>query len=159
MPRILIGILSYYAYYLLRKIGNKKTKGLLFILWSGILFYLAYGIYKNIIETSSIWLLLMNIALLGLSLCLAYYSLFKYKNASLELMISSIVGTLTNTVGVLTIIYIIYAERFVEALGQNPDTARKVIVGIGVANGIPEAIIAVIIVTSVVNALKRGKRE
>jgi uncharacterized membrane protein len=75
------------------------------------------------------------------------------------LIVPSIVGTLTNTVGVLTTIYLLYAERFVEALEQNADTARKVIVGIGVANGIPETIIAIIIVSSVVNALKRTNRE
>jgi uncharacterized membrane protein len=159
VPRVLIGIVSYYVYDFFKKMGNKKTKGFLFILWAGIIFYLGFGIYKNIIAAGSIWINLMNIGLLVLSLVLAYLSLFKYKNVSLDLMISSIVGTLTNTVGVLTITYIIYAERFVNALGQNPEAARKVIVGVGIANGIPETIIAIIIVTCVVNALKRGKRE
>lgn len=159
VPRVLIGILSYYVYNFLRSIGDKKTKGILFIIWIGIIGYLLYGIYKNVVESSSIWLFLMNIALLILSLILAYLSIFKYKNASLNLIVPSIVGTLTNTVGVLTTIYLLYAERFVEALEQNADTARKVIVGIGVANGIPETIIAIIIVSSVVNALKRTNRE
>ena len=55
-------------------------------------------------------------------------------------------------------IYIFYGERFVEAIGQNSDLARKIIVGIGVTNGIPESIIAIIIVTSVVSALKKRNK-
>ena len=35
--------------------------------------------------------------------------------------------------------------------------ARKVIVGIGIANGIPEIIIAVIVVTNVIAALNRRR--
>jgi len=48
-----------------------------------------------------------------------------------------------------------YAENFVKAIGQSPELARRIIVGIGVANGIPETIIAILIVTSVVGALRR----
>ncbi len=64
---------------------------------------------------------------------------------------------MTNTVGVLTMIYIFYGGRFVEALGQSKEFALKVIVAIGVTNGIPESIIAIIIVTSVVVALKKKR--
>ncbi len=62
-----------------------------------------------------------------------------------------------NTLGVLSLIYFIYAERFVEAMGESVEFARKVIFGIGVVNGIPESIIAIILVTSVVNAVLKRK--
>lgn len=159
LPRVLIGIFSYYVYNILSKIGDRKTKWLLYILWIGIIGYLIYGIYGNVVNEGSIWAILMNIALLILTLGLSYLSLFKFKNASFDLIISSIVGTLTNTLGVLTMIYLFYGEKFVEAIGQDPSLARNIIFGIGVTNGIPEAIIAVIIVTSVVKALKGTRRE
>lgn len=159
LPRVLIGILSFYVYDFLRKIGDRKTKWLLYILWIGIIGYLSYGIYGNIVNRGSIWTILMNIGLLILTLGLSYLTLFKFKNASFDLIISSIVGTLTNTLGVLSIIYIFYGEKFVEALGQDPNIARNIIIGIGVTNGIPETIIAIIIVTSVVGALKGTRRE
>ena len=54
-------------------------------------------------------------------------------------------------------IYVLFGERFVEAIGQSKEVALKVIVAIGVTNGIPESIIAIIIVTSVVVALKRKR--
>lgn len=69
------------------------------------------------------------------------------------MVIASAVGTLTNTVGVLSSIYFIYGETFVKNLGQNPDMARKIIFGIGITNGIPEIIIGTIVVTNVIAAL------
>ena len=76
---------------------------------------------------------------------------------SYNLIIPAMVGTLTNTFGVLSSIYIFYGERFVEAMGGNIATTGKIILGIGLTNGIPETIIAIIVVTSVVGALKRNK--
>lgn len=158
LPRVLIGVFSFYVYDFLRRIGDKRTKGLLYLLWIGIISYLFYGLYQNFVNKESIWYIMMNLGLLLLTLGLAYLTLFKYKDASFDLIISSVVGTLTNTLGVLTMIYIFYGERFVEAIGQDPSMARKIIYGIGITNGIPETIIAIIIVTSVVGALKGTKR-
>lgn len=157
LPRVLIGIVTYYVYNSLNKIGKQKTVGLLYLLWIGIISYLSIGIYKNITESSGIWLLLMNVGLLILTLLLAYLTIVKFKDKSLDLILSTIIGTLTNTVGVLTMIYLLYAERFVAGIGQDTSLARKIIVGIGITNGIPEAIIAVIIVTSVIGAIRRRK--
>ncbi len=157
LPRILIGITTYYVYNALRKMGKDKTVGLLYLLWIGIITYLSYGIYNNFVNEKSIWLILMNVGLIILTLGLAYLTQVKFKDKALDIIVSSAVGTLTNTLGVLSMIYLFYAERFVEALGGDVATARKVIFGIGVTNGIPETIIAIIIVTSVVGAL-RNKR-
>ncbi len=159
LPRVLIGVFSFYSYDFLRRIGDKKTKGLLYLIWMGIITYLIYGIYQNIINKGSIWYIIMNIALMVLTIALFYFTMIKYKKGSFDLIISSIVGTLTNTIGVLTMIYIFFGERFVEALGQDPSLAKKIIYGIGITNGIPEAIIAIIIVTAVVRGLKGTKRD
>lgn len=155
LPRILIGIVSFYVYDGLRKLGNKKTIGLLYVIFIGIIGYLSYGIYENIKGTGSIWLTLMNIFLILLTALLGYLTYTKFKDKALDVILSTIVGSFTNTVGVLFMIYLLYAERFVEKIGGDVSTARKVIFGIGVTNGIPEAIIAIIIVTSVVVGLKK----
>ena len=159
IPRILIGIVSYYVYNSLKNLGKKGTLGLLYLVWIGIISYLLYGIYTNVVNfpRTELWIILMNIILLILTLTLAYLTHKKFKEKALDVMISSALGTLTNTVGVLSMIYLLYAERFVEALGGDITTTRKVIFGIGVANGIPETIIAIIIVTSVVGALKNRR--
>lgn len=157
LPRVLIGIVSYYIYNALRNLGKNKTMVILYLIWIGIVTYLSYGIYSNIKNTQSIWLTLMNVVLIVLTLTIAYFIQVKFKDKALDVIIASAIGTLTNTVGVLSMIYLFYAERFVEAIGGDVSTARKVIFGIGVTNGIPETIIGIIIVTSVVGAL-RSKR-
>lgn len=157
LPRVLIGIVSYYVYNTLKNLGNKKTLGLLYVLWAGLLGYLLYGVYGNIVNSQSIWLLLTNIGLIILTILTGYFSIIKYKGDSLDIIIGTIVGTFTNTMGVLTMVYLFYGERFVLSLGQDPKLARNIIYGIGFTNGIPEVIIAIIITVSVVNALQARK--
>lgn len=157
LPRILIGIITYYIYNGIRKVGEKRTKEFMYILWIGLISYLSYGIYVNILNSSGYLLLMTNIVLIILTLVTGYLTMIKYKVGSLDIAIGAIAGTLINTMGVLTMVYILFGERFVESLGQNPEFARKIIYGIGFTNGIPEAIIAIIITVSVVNALKVRK--
>lgn len=157
LPRILIGITSYYVYDSLKRLGNKKTIGLLYLIWAGIIGYLSYGIYGGIKNSQSMWLILMNISLIILTLAMVYFTHIKFKDKALDIIISTAVGTLTNTVGVLSMIYLLFGERFVEAIGGDITIARKIIFGIGVTNGLPETIIAIIIVTSVVGALKNTR--
>lgn len=157
LPRVLIGIITYYVYNVLKKLGNKKTKYLLYLVWVGIISYLAYGIYINIKTAQNIWLIIMNIALIILTIIIAYFTEKKFKNKALDIVLSTTAGTLTNTVGVLSLVYFLYGERFVESIGGDPILARKVIFGIGLTNGIPEAIIAIIITASVVGALRNRR--
>ncbi len=158
LPRILIGLVTYYVYNTLKKIGNKKTLVLLYLLWIAILVYLGNGIIGNVRNSDSIYILLMNIGLMVLTLIAFYLTTIKYKHSSLDVILSTIAGTMTNTGLVLTMIYLFYGTMFVEKLGMDPSLASKIIFGIGVTNGIPEGIIAIIIVTSVVNALMGRKR-
>lgn len=158
LPRILIGIVTYYVYNSLKKLGNKKTLGILYLLWIGIIIYLGKGIYGNISNSDNIYILLMNIGLMILTLVAFYITTIRYKNSSLDIILSTIAGTITNTGLVLTMIYLFYGTMFVEKLGLDSNLASKIIFGIGVTNGIPEGIIAIIIVSSVVNALRGRKR-
>lgn len=94
-------------------------------------------------------------AMIGL---VSYYSYrhFRFlKFESLKIGVSAVLGTLTNTFGVLTMIYILYAARFAEARNIEPGTAGKVIYGIALTNGLPEAVIAVLITVPVVLAVKK----
>ena len=158
LPRILIGIITFYVYDGLKRLGNKKTIYALYLIWIGIIGYLSYGIYGNIKESGSIWLTLMNVILIIITLIMTYYTYVKAKdNKGLDVVVATIIGTLTNTVGVLFMIYFIFGERFVASIGGDPTLARKIIVGIGVTNGIPEVIIGIIITSSVVGALQKKR--
>ncbi len=155
VPRVLIGLVAYYVYSFVNKVSKKNTMGLLVLIWLGIVGYLIYGIYTNIVAKAGLLMVGMNVGLLALTSLLFYMLIKKSKGRGLDIILSAGIGTLTNTVGVLSMIYIFFGEKFVSALGADINLTRKIIVGIGISNGIPEAIIAIIVVTSVVGALKK----
>ncbi|BBB92124.1 MAG TPA: ECF transporter S component [Methylomusa anaerophila] len=90
----------------------------------------------------------------------AYYT-YKYawgKHEGFRIGLGAAIGSLTNTFGVLTMIYLLYAAEFAAARGIGFDAAAKVIYGIALVNGLPEAIIAVLISVPVVLAIRKRKR-
>lgn len=159
LPRVLIGITTYYVYKAIKNLGFKKTLVILNIVWLGVTGYLAYWTYANIKSGASFWLIAANIVLIIITVFLFYITNKKSQSSTLSVVIATIAGTLTNTGLVLTMMFLLYAGKFEEAMGLSSGTAGKAIAGIGVANGIPEIIIAILIVTSVVSALKRNKPE
>lgn len=159
LPRVLIGLVSYYTFIAVRKM-NKKTSIIILIgTWSAVLAYLSFSFVSNIgLYTSasiSLTKLVFSGALVLFTLFIGWLSYKKLNHNALDIMIGTIAGTLTNTVGVLGMIYVFYGRWFVEMTGGDPDLAGKIILGVGIANGIPEVIIAVIIVTSVILGIKR----
>lgn len=86
------------------------------------------------------------------------YKLIKIKNESVRVAVGAAVGSLTNTVGVLGMIYLLYVERYAQVKNMAIDKATKAIFGIAYTNGILEAIAAVIITVSVVLAVKKIKK-
>ena len=101
LPRILIGVVSYYVYRLIYKICKK-----------------------------------------------VYVSGF----------VAGIVGSLTNTIGVMGLIYVIYADKYMQAIGQ-AGNAGKYILAICATNGIPEAIVAGILVAAVAVVMIRKSKK
>ncbi|HHW71021.1 MAG TPA: ECF transporter S component [Clostridiales bacterium] len=104
VPRLLIAIISHYAYTGMKSVLSKKDE-------------------KTAIRVSS-----------GLAAGL---------------------GTLTNTVGVLGMIYLRHAAQYGEALGIGSEGVGAFLLGVGATNGIPEIIVAILIVVPVIGALKR----
>ncbi|MGE5632590.1 MAG: ECF transporter S component [Caulobacteraceae bacterium] len=86
-----------------------------------------------------------------------FYRLIAVRFKTLGIGIGAAVGSLTNTIGVLGMIYLLYAARYAEVKQIAVNTAAKVIFGVALTNGIPEAIIAIIITIPVVMAITRRK--
>ncbi|WP_407644966.1 ECF transporter S component [Clostridium polyendosporum] len=80
------------------------------------------------------------------------------KNWVLTIGTASIFGTLANTIGVLSLVHLIYIERFANVIKISPDKAGKFIIGIGITNGIPEALISAIITMPVVIAVLKIRK-
>lgn len=97
--------------------------------------------------------------LMGIATYYIYKSVFKVtKNLSASGLCSGFLGSIINTVGVLGLVYLLYAQRYVEAIGGDTSTAGAVILGIAATNGIPEAIVGALVVSGVVIILKKSKK-
>lgn len=157
LPRVLIGITAYYSYVLFKKMGKKPSVITLAIIWLFTVVYLGNNLVNGLQAGNDILnsVMLLNIFLILMTIFVGYYSFKKFKGDAVEIVISAAVGTLTNTIGVLGMIYLLYGEKYVQLIGGDTEFVGKAILTIGVANGIPEVIVAMIIVTAVVSGLKK----
>ncbi len=71
--------------------------------------------------------------------------------------LAAAVGSLTNTIGVLGMIYLLYVADFAAARGISPDAALGAIYGIALTNGAAEAAISVIITVPIVFMIRRAR--
>lgn len=157
LPRILIGITSYYAYKACLKINDNKLKNLAKVLWAAISLALVYLLVKNIKAGKSTTNIIFVVILLLVVVGLFIYSK-KSAKGDFPIAIGAFVGSMTNTILVLGGIYLIYAEEYVKTLGIPLESARSAILGVTITSGIPEAILSVILSTAVIKALKSSRR-
>lgn len=92
----------------------------------------------------------------------AYYS-FKLsmkliKNTYVAGCISGALASIINTVGVLGMIYVLYAAEYATALEQSPGAAKALLIGVATTNGIAEALGGALVVSAVVAVLKKSKK-
>ena len=98
--------------------------------------------------------------LVGIVAYYVYRALYnKIKKESISIAIASLLASFTNTAGVLSLAYLFYLEKYSAALGINPDTAAVAIAGIGMTNGIPEAIVSSVICVPVIIAISKIKKS
>ncbi|WP_113886433.1 ECF transporter S component [Clostridium sp.] len=98
--------------------------------------------------------------LVGIVAYYVYLTLYnKIKKESISIAIASLLASFTNTAGVLSLAYLFYLEKYSAALGINPDTAAVAIAGIGITNGIPEAIVSSVICVPVIIAISKIKKS
>jgi uncharacterized membrane protein len=95
--------------------------------------------------------------LIGITSYYVYKGIF-VKNEAFKVGLGAAIGSLTNTVGVLGMIYLLYAARYAKAVGISTAAAAKTIFGIATINGLPEACLAVIITIPVVLAINKIRK-
>lgn len=87
------------------------------------------------------------------------YKLMGSKNLSLKIGIGAAIGSLTNTFGVLGSIYIIYIDKYSHIFKISTSSAKTGILTVGLINGIPEAILSVLISIPVILAVRKIHRR
>ena len=86
------------------------------------------------------------------------YRAFARKSETFGVGMGALVGSLTNTIGVLGMMYFLYAAEYAAAKSLDPDVVLSVIVGVATMNGIPEAVVSVLLIVPLVAAVRRMKR-
>ena len=95
---------------------------------------------------------------------LPYYSyklfdkLLKGKNRMLSLSLSGIAGSMTNTILVMNLIYILFRDAYGKASNLAAGTVYKAILAIIFTNGLAEAVLAAVITAAVCRAVQRYGR-
>ncbi|WP_455542064.1 ECF transporter S component [Intestinibacter sp.] len=97
--------------------------------------------------------------LIGVVAYYVYAGIYKVtKRIYLSGFIAGVAGSLTNTIGVMGLIYVLYADKYMAAIGQ-AGNAAKYIIAICATNGIPEAIVAGILTAAVAVAMIRKSKK
>lgn len=132
----------------------------------GLIFGL-FSMYQNITAPGLTSFIFWNpiIALIPRILIgiVAYYSFkllkSKVKSTGVCAGIASILATLTNTIGVLGLTYILYIDKYAQAREISREAVAGTLLTVGLTNGIPEAIVSALITIPIVVTMLKIKRN
>ena len=98
--------------------------------------------------------------LIGVVAYYVYQGIYKIsKKVYAAGFMAGLIGSLANTVGVLGMIYVLYADKYMERIGQAGANAGKWVFTLAATNGVPEALVAALIVSAVsVSLIRKGKK-
>ena len=128
----------------------------------GLVFGL-FSIYQNITSPTALSPIFMNPivaiiprVLIGIVSYYVYkFMKQKFKNIKIAYGASALCGTLTNTIGVLGLTYILFSNQYAVINDISSDMVLGMLSTIVLTNGLPEAILTVIIVIPVVSGIRR----
>lgn len=83
----------------------------------------------------------------------------KFKNTSIAIGIAAVAGTLTNSIGVLGLTYLIYLERYAEALSISKDLVATTLLGILSTNSLAEAIFSALISIPIITIMSKIRKN
>lgn len=162
VPRILVGVIPYFVYILIRNLLKKEQKVWRVVIHAAvslILFISIRAFVSNLVESSNGALIG---TLVGLVVAVALFivltlTVHKKASSSVALAYAGLAGAFTNTLFVMSGIYILYKDAYAQALGIAGDTVIDVIMGIISFNGIVEAVVAAILIAGIGLALMQVK--
>ena len=87
------------------------------------------------------------------------YKLIHKESETIALLVSGIAGSLTNTLLVMNMIYLFFGKSYAMAKKSSFDGFYKAILAVIGTNGVPEAIVAAILVCAITKALKKADKS
>lgn len=153
LPRILIGVVAAYSYKALKDKKDKPIKVISIIIVLGLIGFLSKAFYTGIKENAPTYTKVFDVIFIALAVWLLIF--FAKKDEGYATIIPSFLGAMVNTILVLGFIYLFYADRYVSQLGIAAEAAKSTIFGVIITNGIPEAMMASVIVSPIIKAVQK----
>ncbi|MCK5811927.1 MAG: ECF transporter S component [Clostridiales bacterium] len=157
VPRVLIGIVSAYVFKLIKK-TSKKTATIIFLIIQVAAFgFTIYNLIKNIQQGEAYWAyILIAIAILIL-VFVVFKNVGKY---NMQVVMSTIAGTLTNTILFIFLAYNFFKYDFAIAFNLDVQTIKNLWLTAGVTNGLPELLVSIVLINYIaigLFAIQKGK--
>lgn len=152
VPRILLGLLTGFVFRFFSKRKEKESKALIFGFWGIITAFLIYFIFRTVRTGGNLF---VPIFLLVVTIVSFILNVRKGEWGEMPIRFAAAIGSLTNTILVMGLIYFIYAEEYMTALGLGADQALNTVLSVCFINGMPEMIVAVLIATPICKAYLR----
>lgn len=162
VPRILVGVVPYFIYLLIRRAlkGEGQTGKIVVNLLASLILFISVRAFliRLLPDTfSAIVCTIIGIAAGSVLMAVLTVSGNKKESANIALAYAGLAGAFTNTLFVMSGIFILYKEAYAQAVGVAGEAVLDVIMGVVTFNGIVEAVVAAIIVAGVGFALTRVK--
>ncbi|MGO4987713.1 ECF transporter S component [Gallicola sp. Sow4_E12] len=154
LPRILLGVIAGYLYLYFKKRKKPFSKYISIAIWAIMILFLIYRLWDAVQKDAGI---LTTILLLIASVILLVWNV-KLKDQNPEVLFTTMFTSLAHTVMVLGSIYLFYGARYMEAIGQPAESALSALTAIGITNGIPEMVVATIIIPPIAAAYEKWKK-
>ncbi|MBD5508098.1 MAG: ECF transporter S component [Lachnospiraceae bacterium] len=162
VPRILVGVVPYFVFLLIRRIvkgENKAGRVAVNLMASVILFISVRAFLMRLLPDTLSAVICTVIGLAAGAALMAVLTAGNMKRASANIALSyaGLAGAFTNTLFVMSGIFILYKDAYAQKMGVAGDAVLDVILGVVAFNGVVEAVVAAVIVTGVGLALTRVK--
>lgn len=163
VPRILVGVLPYFVYMLIKKALSSESKKLWGIILNlAVCVLLGFGLHAFIAKMSagnmaeSVNLIISIIVAVVIFAVLQFATMKKDANV-LSFVYAGISGAFVNTLLVMGGIFVLYKDAYANALSIDANAVLGVIGGVISFNGVIEAIVAAVIVYAIGAVLTKIK--
>jgi uncharacterized membrane protein len=162
VPRILVGVIPYFVFILIRKIvkGERQIGRIIVDVLASVILFISVRAFLLRMFPEALNAVVCTIIgiVAGAALMAALTISGRGKNAAnIAFGYAGLAGAFTNTLFVMSGIFFLYKDAYAEAVGVAGEAVLDVIMGVVTFNGIVEAVVAAIIVAGVGLALTRVK--
>ncbi len=143
VPRVLIGIVSAYVFKVVKKINKKKSAILFGVVQLAAFAFTIYNLIKNILQGESYWVYILIAIAIAILVFVVFKNVGKY---NMQVVITAIAGTLTNTILFIFLAYNFFKFDFATAFGIDVVTVKNLWLTAGVTNGLPELLVSIVLI-------------